>query len=303
MNVASTHSEDFTSPAHEYKRRRESLLGNLGGSPSERRHELVALTDEWLRTAYHNAGGRDSGMALVAVGGYGRRELAPGSDLDLVLVHDGSHGAAAIADALWYPIWDSGVRLDHSVRTLAELRDAAGDDLRVVLGFLDARVIEGDVTLGASARSRLLDDWRATARIRLPELRDQIDERVRRSGELAHLLEPDLKESYGGLRDLSVLRAIAASWVTDKPHDDLTAAHTFLLDVRDALHATSGRHSDVLLLQEQSDVAARLGTDADSLLRQVSASGRAIAYASDVTWHWVGRSSVSKPFARFKKPR
>ena len=66
-------------------------------------------------------------------------------------------------------------------------------------------------------------------------------------------------------------------------------------------HATSGRHSDVLLLQEQNGVAARLGTDADSLLRQVSASGRAIAYASDVTWHWVGRSSVSKPFARLRR--
>lgn len=301
----STRSDRASTATEEYKHRRALLRvdRDTPRSAAQRRDALVDLTDAWLREVYLAAGGRVTGMTLVAVGGYGRRELAPGSDLDLVLVHDGVDDVASIAEALWYPIWDSAVRLDHSVRTPAQVRDAAAGDLKVVLGFLDARVLAGDGELGSTTRSRILDDWRATARIRLPELREQIDERTRRAGELAYLLEPDVKESYGGLRDLAALRAIAASWVTDRPHDDLSAPHTLLLDVRDALHASSGRNSDVLLLQEQPGVAEMLGLDADALLRQVSTAGRAIAYASDVTWHWVGRSAAPRPFARLRRRR
>ena len=92
----------------------------------------------------------EPGIALVAVGGYGRRELSPGSDLDVVLLHATSLHAedvAEIAERIWYPVWDSGAKLDHSVRTVDEARELAGTDLAVAAGLLDARLVAGDADL------------------------------------------------------------------------------------------------------------------------------------------------------------
>jgi [protein-PII] uridylyltransferase len=115
-------------------------------------------------------------------------------------------------------------------------------------------------------------------------------------------LEPDLKESRGGLRDLVALRAVAASWVADVPHERIAAAHGRLLDVRDALHTVTGRATDRLVLQEQDNVAAALGLlDADSLMRSLAEVGRTIVYASDVTWRRVGQQLASRT-KRFRLP-
>lgn len=230
-------------------------------------------------------------MCLVAVGGHGRGELAPGSDLDLLLLHRGDAAAAArVADRLWYPIWDAGLALDHAVRTPAQARALAADDLRVLLGLLDARPVAGDPALAGQLTESVLRDWRAMAPSRLPRLHELVRERRSRAGDLACLLEPDLKESYGGLREGSVLRAIAASWVADVPHSGWDGALGTLLDLRDALHLVTGRRSDVLAMQEQGAVAAVLGLDGDdAVLRAAYGAGRAIAYASEVAWHRVLR--------------
>jgi [protein-PII] uridylyltransferase len=231
-------------------------------------------------------------VSLVAVGGYGRGELSPRSDLDLLLLHDGSDdkAVAALADRLWYPVWDLGLALDHSVRTPQEARKTAGEDLKVHLGLLDARHLAGDLGLTASLRTAVLADWRNQAPKRLPELRELCAERAERQGELQYLLEPDLKEARGGLRDATALRAVAASWLADAPREGLADARRRLLDVRDALHLTTGRATDRLALQEQDQVAAELGLlDADALLRQVYEAARVISYAGDVTWREVGR--------------
>lgn len=107
---------------------------------------------------------------------------------------------------------------------------------------------------------------------------------------MQYLLEPDLKEARGGLRDATALRAVAASWLADAPREGLADARRRLLDVRDALHLTTGRATDRLALQEQDEVAAELGLlDADTLLRQVYEAARVVSYASDVTWREVGR--------------
>ena len=134
-------------------------------------------------------------MALVAVGGYGRRELLPGSDLDVLLLHTGRPGISGLADRIWYPIWDSGAHLDHAVRTPREGREVAQADLRAALGMLHARHVAGDPALTAELRAGVLADWRAAAGTRLAELRAMHVERTERSGELAFLLEPDLKEA------------------------------------------------------------------------------------------------------------
>ena len=282
-----------------YREARRELLDRPITSRGARRRALASLTDDWLAHLLSSSGAEQLGAALVAVGGYGRGELTGGSDLDLVLVlpdriDPADRDVAETVDALWYPVWDSGVRVDHSVRTLAETRRMATADIKVILGLLDARTIAGDRDLGDRVAATVLADWRALARTRLGELRSLVGERRARSGDVAHMLEPDIKEGYGGLRDASILEAIAASWITDVPREGLSDARSVLLDIRDALHdhamADGRRPSDVLRTQEQGDVAARLGLrDRESLLRVVSDAARTIAYASDTTWHRVGR--------------
>ena len=267
---------------------RRALLSRPGPPGPGRRRELSDLTDAWLTGLVDRAAGAREGIALVAVGGYGRRQLSPGSDLDLLLLSDGRRDGAAVASRIWYPIWDAGVRLDHSVRSPEEARDLARTDLAVVLGLLDARTVAGDVALLPRVREAVLADWRSRAAQRLPELRAAAQERAARAGDAAHVLEPDLKDARGGLRDVVVLRAAVASWVVDRPHGGLDTSAARLLDVRDALHLVTGRSTDKLVLQEQDAVAGRLGmADADSVLRVVHDAARSVAYAADVTWREV----------------
>jgi [protein-PII] uridylyltransferase len=229
-------------------------------------------------------------VALVAAGGYGRRELLPGSDLDLVLLHDGQPDISALADRIWYPVWDSGTRLDHAVRTPDEARAMARADLRVALGLLPARHVAGDAELTTRLRLGVLADWRAAARTRLAELQAMHHGRAERSGELAFLLEPDLKEARGGLRDVDAIGAIAAAWVAPGPGPRVRAAHGVLLDARHALHEVTGRAMDRLVLQEQDEVARLLDlADADALLRALAGAGRTVAYALDQSFRQARR--------------
>ncbi|MFE4637791.1 [protein-PII] uridylyltransferase [Streptomyces sp. NPDC056773] len=278
-----------------YAAARLRLLQEESRTGPSRRSALASLTDDWLKALFAGAV-RETGVrgaALVAVGGYGRAELSPRSDLDLVLLHDGKAEAralAALADRLWYPVWDLGLALDHSVRTPGEARKAAAEDLKVHLGLLDARPVAGDAGLLAGLRTSVLADWRNHAAKRLPQLHSLCRERAERAGELRFLLEPDLKEARGGLRDVTALRAVAASWLADAPREGLAEARRRLLDARDALHLVTGRATERLSLQEQSPVAAQLGLlDADALLREVYEAARVVSYAGDVTWREVGR--------------
>ncbi|MER7572820.1 [protein-PII] uridylyltransferase [Streptomyces sp. NPDC126514] len=285
-----TEAEDSGPSGYAAARLRLLTEGARSGPP--RRIALAELTDDWLTGLFAAGAGSLRGVSLVAVGGYGRGELSPRSDLDLLLLHDGgdNDAVAALADRIWYPVWDLGLALDHSVRTPAEARKTAAEDLKVQLGLLDARHIAGDLGLTAGLRTAVLADWRNQAPKRLPELQELTAERAERQGELQYLLEPDLKEARGGLRDATILRAVAASWLADAPREGLDDARRRLLDVRDALHLATGRATDRLALQEQDQVAAELGLlDADTLLRQVYEAARVIAYASDVTWREVGR--------------
>ena len=275
------------------ERRGELIASGLRGP--KLRGALAEAADAWLIELFESATGHaagsapDAGIALVAVGGYGRAELSPGSDLDVVLLHDGSRKQARIAeiaDAIWYPVWDAKVKLDHSVRTVAEARALAREDLAVALGLLTARHVVGDPALTAELRTVALADWRAKAAKRLPEVQAVRAQRLELHGELAYRLEGDLKEAIGGLRDANALTAISASWLADIPHGEPEAARTRLLDVRDALHITTGRAGDRLLLQDQDEVAAELGLTggADELLAEVADAARTIAYACDVAW-------------------
>lgn len=254
---------------------------------------LFAAAHERLQA---NANRGVAGVALVAVGGFGRGELSPGSDLDILILHNDQYSEKELlifVNTLLYPIWDGTTSnaslprsVDHSVRTPSQTRDAARSDLKVAMGLLDIRFICGDPDLVAKVGEDALYDWQKDSRRRLAELRTLLAERHERSGELAYLLEPDLKEARGGLRDITALRAIARSGATEVPLERISNAESSLSHIREALHIQSGRSRDRLLFQEQDRVAAAIGyKDADELMGVVAQSAREIDYLMQSTWH------------------
>jgi [protein-PII] uridylyltransferase len=259
------------------------------------RGRRTAQVDRWLAELL----GAEADVALVAVGGYGRRELLPRSDLDVLLLHGGRDDIASIADRIWYPVWDSGAELDHAVRTVPQARRVARSDLKVALGLLSARHVAGDPDLTERLRAGALEDWRSAAPNRLAELHASHDERARTSGELAFLLEPDLKESRGGLRDVHAIQAVAAAWVAPAPGPKVRTAYEQILDTRHALHEVTGRRLDRLVLEVQDEVARALGLlDGDVLLRMLAGAARTVAYAVDHAFRQSDRLRGRRPRRR-----
>ena len=274
------------------------------------RRERSNESDRFLLSLFNSALGKtgknSKGLAIAAVGGYGRGELSPGSDLDIIILHQGQFSQSALSEFvnnLLYPLWDNK-SVDHSVRTRTETRDAVELDLKVALGLLDIRVVAGDADLVAAVQSESLDSWRKHARNRLPELKLSLEQRHERAGELAYLLEPDVKEARGGLRDINALRAISLSGATKVPLERISWAESKLNDVRETLHQTSGRNKDRLLFQEQDAVARELGyTDADALMSDVAQAARSVDYLLEFTWHQL-EQRAKDGFGRFlRKPR
>jgi [protein-PII] uridylyltransferase len=272
------------------RERRRKLLARPELQGDDFCRAYAAEADEWLSALADRALGETTRhLALLAVGGYGRSSLCPFSDLDVVLVHSGHRDIKAVADAIWYPVWDEGVRLDHSVRRPGEVLAAAANDVRVALGLLDARLVWGDPKVAEPLIARVRAAWRDSLGTRyLPDLQAQMAERRSTAGDVAFLLEPDLKESHGGLRDVSVLRAISAyaPLLADYANlESIGEATSVLTRVRVELHRIAQREQDKLLLQDQDQIAAALAfADADALMAAVSEAGRQIAWVSDDGW-------------------
>src|SRR4051794_14358043 len=262
----------------------DRLRDHLGAAARAGR---AAALDAWLAAMFP---GHLPGVSLVAVGGLGRRDCAPYSDVDLVLLHNGTAGIDRIASALWYPIWDARIGLDHSVRTLPEALSVAHDDVKVALGLLDARHVAGDAALSGDLIAAAGDQWRRTAVRLMPQLKDLTTARWASHGELAFLLEGDLKEAAGGLRDVTILRGIGRAGVADTMRPAVRAANLRLLDTRDALHLAVGRRVDRLVAQERDSVAELLELDdGDALLRRVAGDARTVAHALDDAWRAADR--------------
>ncbi len=235
--------------------------------------------------------GKHRGLALVAVGGYGRRELCPGSDLDLVLIHRRRRNFDQVAKQLWYAIWDDGLKLDHSVRTRADALAVAREDLKAVLGLLDGRVVAGDARIAEPVLAGALDIWRTKRSTYVVELDESVRLRHRSSGELAFLLEPDLKQSAGGLRDLAALRALALALPELTAlllSRQLESPEQTVLATRVALHCRTGTTNDRLALQEQDELARLLDFEsADALMAAIAEAGRTIAATCAEGWRRV----------------
>jgi [protein-PII] uridylyltransferase len=287
-------------PSESIKQARAALLERPGLVGAPLREALSDAYDAWLATLV-----TVPGVALAAVGGLARRELAPYSDLDLVLLHDGGVAdLAGSADAIWYPVWDGGVGLDHSVRTPQQALAVADSDLKAMLGLLDLRHIAGDAALTEAARARVRDRWRGSVGARVAELRAFSAEREELSGDAAFLLEPNLKDSRGGLRDGQALRALALAQVVDLPAG-ARAAYADLLDVRGELHRVCGRAEETLRLQEHESVARALGVEpvaedrgGDEVLRRVNLAARTIGHALDEAFRRAGPAPRRRRFGR-----
>ena len=215
-------------------------------------------------------------VALAAVGGYGRLTLGLNSDVDVVFLCDDSDDpfVGALAEGLLYPLWDLGVDIGHAVRSIDEMLSLACEDIRTTTTLIDFRRIAGS---GA-----LLDDLERGAREQVFEpylvdflgaLEHDTETRHRRFGGSLYLLEPDVKQGRGGLRDLDVAEwAARARWGARDEQDyvrtgallarevrELEDAREMLWRVRNLLHLRAGRQQDRLTFGDQEDIAQELG--------------------------------------------
>ncbi|MGH9134098.1 MAG: [protein-PII] uridylyltransferase, partial [Ilumatobacteraceae bacterium] len=237
--------------------------------------------------------------ALLATGGYGRGELAPFSDLDLLLVHESTaRGVEEFASAIWYPLWDSGSKLGHAVRTLDEQLDLARHDLDTATALLTARLVAGDTELAMKVIDGGRANWTKHRKRWLGELHHRVRERQLGAGDVAYTLEPDLKDGHGGLRDVqSLWWAVQAGLVLPAGDtaalDDCSGA---LLRARVGLHRATGRPGEVLRLDVQDATAAASGhASADALMAEVAAAARSIAWIADEAWGRFGRPAGGEP--------
>ena len=279
---------------------RERLLADRELSGAAWCEQYTRVVDQWLAALFDAASPPASGVALVAVGGYGRSELCPSSDIDLMLVHDKRVDVRDLAERMWYPIWDEGLKLGHSVCTVRQALSLAGDDLDTSTALLSARLVAGDEAIVAELGDRARAQWQSGARRWLEELARRVDERHASAGEVEFLLEPDLKEGRGGMRDVHALKwaelARPVLFVNDEPK--LDAAYDVLLDARVELQRATGRSLNVLTRHDQKAVAAALGAPSgQALMRRIAQSARAIAWMSDDTWRRV-RAEMRGPSGR-----
>ena len=216
--------------------------------------------------------------AVVALGGYGRRELCPFSDVDLLFLHPGapSPGVAAFVERTLITLWDAGLTVGHSYRSIKECVAEARDDLHSRTALTEARRVAGSADLYDALQLRVesvLVRGRGAQETFLEQMRAEWQDRLERFGRTVCVLEPNVKEGPGGLRDLH-----AVLWVAFARHGSrglaslqstglldpaeyaaLRRAHDFLLRVRNEAHFATGRKTDLITLDLQGDLATRLG--------------------------------------------
>ena len=247
------------------------------------------------------------GWALAATGGYGRGELSPHSDVDLLLLcRRRGPAVERLGNGLFYALWDAKLDVLPATRTVAEARALARDDLATQTASLHARPLAGDGALFIAFHAAVLADARRQGgRPFLRALLAETKRRHDRAAEAAHGLEPDLKNGRGGLRDLHALLWAAKvaldaggladvarlGYVDDAEAAAVRAAEDFLLRVRNHLHYLAGRRVDHLFFEYQEDTAAFMGyarnnghLPVEQLMREMNAHTHAILGAAEGFW-------------------
>ena len=249
----------------------------LAGTPA---HELVHLrarrVDELLKKVWPHWFDRQRGVSLVAVGGYGRGELHPGSDIDVQIIVDSSEVRETLRDHLGDFVtflWDIGLEVGHSVRTVAECTEEAAKDITVATNLMEARHLAGEAALFEAMREAVSPAriWPST-RFFQAKLLEQIN-RHHKFHDTAYNLEPNIKEGPGGLRDMQVIGWVAKRhfgartlydlvdhrFLTEAEYQTLVECQDFLWQIRFALHTLTGRREDRLLFDYQRSLADQFG--------------------------------------------
>jgi [protein-PII] uridylyltransferase len=222
---------------------------------------LTAATDDIVRQAYASSIGRalPRAAAMFAVGAYGRSETFPYSGADIVILVDNVSDSDALRDAkgaFARVLWDAGLRLNYSVRTLAECVDIREQSLELAISLLDRRFLDGDADLRARLEDRLPAALNRAAKKIALRLVHSARARHAKFGHTAQHLEPDVKEAPGGLRDLRIVDWLAKLFPDLDPDPALSGAGRALAVARCFLHYRAGRDVNLLDAAAQSDLAA-----------------------------------------------
>ncbi len=267
---------------NELRAEREGLIARFeqGGSVTGLLKGLARITDRYVGRLVHSSG-IDAGVAVIAVGGYGRGELFPHSDVDILLLPRAeldADGRARI-EKLIGTLWDTGLHLGHSVRTLAECQEEARRDVTVLTAMMESRLIAGPRAIFDDFSRAIIDVLDSQAYFRAKLLEQQ--QRHTKYQETPYSLEPNCKESPGGLRDLQVMLWVAraagfgASWQQLATRGLLTGEEFRLLkrnertlkEIRARLHLAAGRREDRLVFDVQGAVAQAMGIEASATHR------------------------------------
>ncbi len=257
----------------------------LGGTEYCRAHSDAA--DRWFDELLNSATDDLDGVALVAIGGYGRAELWPYSDLDVALIHHKNRDVTELAEKLWYPVWDRGLKLGNMVATVDQAVKEAHADLDRATALLDARLIAGDDGLHHKLATGTAKLWLKKSDQLLTDLAASVHNRHFRFGDVAFKGEPDLKNGRGGLRDLHAMRWAerAQPGFAEDIIDELLPQAAVLIDARVELHRWAGRATDVLTLDDQDGVAEALGeVDGQELMLRLALAARRVAWHNDEVW-------------------
>lgn len=305
----------------ELRARRDALehLWRRGASGRDLLHQHSALIDDYVAECFRACPEARQGMTLTALGGFGRRELFPFSDIDLLLLHrpEAEGQLAAVTEALFYPLWDAGMEVGHGVRTVTACLADASEDFFFRVALLDIRYIAGDERLFAQLtgeyQQRFIEGQRGEFLQKMMHFRT---ERHSRFGKHSYQLEPHIKESPGGFRDIQAmlwtaqvvfglrgLDAIAeAGLLSPAERQRFAEAWEFLIRIRNRLHYASGRKNDQLYFEHQEEIAQALRYRGDSgllgveqFMREVYGHMGAVTTTTDLFFEHVVEAVQATP--------
>jgi len=282
-------SEKYKSGLIELRKEHEAAPSGLGlaRKHSDLMDEVVAaIFKESLKGFGDKIASDLKGIAVIAIGGYGRRELCPFSDIDLMILHHlkNKESVALLSENLFYPLWDLGLQVGHGTRTVKESLRMASSNFELQTAFLESRLVAGDAEILRELQEGLTKQLRSRGGKRfLQNILAENERRHKQYGQAAYLLEPDVKEGEGGLRDIhamlwaskglfgsaSLEGLVQSGHLTDFDVETARQAQEFILQIRNHLHYATNRKTDRLFFEYQQEISRALGFKDGERIRDI----------------------------------